>query len=146
MGHAGRYWEQQPELAVWRLLYGVWAVILRLGGLDSSWSAYVLLCRFPWIVVGISGCGFQISMSFCGAAVLKLKRTVGGVWKINFNNFSLFLWPNVSLSFGELFQLVSLCEGRKSCDTGMRRYYHGKRKVHYQGRAMLMITYNSLKT
>ena len=41
-------------------------------------------------------------------------------------------------------QLVSLGEGRKSCDTAMRRYYHGKRKVHYQGRAKLMITYSSL--
>ena len=26
------------------------------------------------------------------------------MWFGNFNNFSLFLWPDVSLRFGELFQ------------------------------------------
>ena len=35
MGHAGCYREEQPELAVWRFLYGVQVVILRLGGSDS---------------------------------------------------------------------------------------------------------------
>ena len=48
-----------------------------------------------------------------------------------------------NLAMTKFKQLVNLCEGRKSCDTGMRRYYHGRRKVHYQGRAMLMITYSS---
>ena len=32
MGHAGRYREEQSELAIWCLLYGVRAVIPRLGG------------------------------------------------------------------------------------------------------------------
>ena len=65
----------------------------------------VLQCRFPWIVVGIldTGCEFQMSTSFCGAAVFKLKRMVGVVWK-NLIIFHCFLWPDVSLSFGELFQ------------------------------------------
>ena len=45
-----------------------------------------------------------------------------------------------NLTMTKFKQLVSLCEGRKSCDTGMGRYHYGKRKVHYQQRAMLMIT------
>ena len=43
------------------------------------------MCRFPWIVVGISdsGYGFQMSTSFCGAVVFKLKRTVGACYYID---------------------------------------------------------------
>ena len=49
-----------------------------------------------------------------------------------------------NLAMTKFKQLVNLWEGRKSCDTGMGRYHYGRRKVHYQGRAMLMITYSSL--
>ena len=41
-----------------------------------------------------------MSTSFCSAAVFKLKRMVGVVLVI----FHCFLWPDVSLSFGEVFE------------------------------------------
>ena len=72
-------------MAVWRLLYGVRAVILRLGGYGQYLLELIGVHSSVQIPLDRSlylRCGFQISTSFCGAAVLKLKRTVGGGWKI----------------------------------------------------------------
>ena len=44
-----------------------------------------------------------MSTSFCGAAVFKLKRTVGVVWK-SLIIFHCFLWPNVSLTVVSFFK------------------------------------------
>ena len=66
-GMQGVYREEQPELAVWRLLYGVRAVILRLGGFRQYlWGAdrraFFSVDSPGSLIVGIldSGCEFQV--------------------------------------------------------------------------------------
>ena len=85
------YWEEQPEPAVWHLLYRVHTVILHLGGVQKltpgKWLGFVPLCRFPWIVVCISGsgCGFQMltsSLRSCGID----QDNRRGLENFNFNN------------------------------------------------------------
>ena len=53
--------------------------------------------------------------------------------QVHVTSLSPILKNESDLVMTKFKQLVRMCEGRKSCDTGMRRYYHGKRKVYYQG-------------
>ena len=77
------YWEEQPKLAVWCLLYRVYAVILRLGGLqqylwEGNRSAF-LYVDLPGSYFISQGVGFNCWCHLCGAVVLM--RTIGGVWE-----------------------------------------------------------------
>ena len=56
-----------------------------------------------------SRCGFQMQMSFCSAAVFKLKRTVGVVWK-SLIIFHCFCGPTFRYALASFFKgVVCVC-------------------------------------